>query len=230
MNNETLSKEEAISRGMKTYHRESACKKCGSFEVYTAKNTCAACARARAKKQWHSPGYSAMETEKRRIARNSDPAVRERTRLANKKWAEENPEKTAAAIKRWSEENKSRIREKANKWRREKYRENPEYRMRVAMSGMVKRVLSRGGRQKDRSAEEILGYTKQELVSHIEKQFTKKMTWDNYGSYWHIDHITPLSVLVDQGEPASSVNCLSNLRPITAESNQRKSDKIEVLI
>ncbi|HUH57056.1 MAG TPA: hypothetical protein VL020_00885 [Pseudomonadales bacterium] len=230
MNNDKISKEEALSRGIKTYLREIPCKKCGSFERYTSSNSCAPCARSLSKKKWASPEYSSMETERRRIARNADPTLMERKRLANKKWAEENPEKVSNSIKNWSEKNKERIREKVNDWRRKEYRENPEYRMRIAMSGMVKRVLSRGGREKDRSAEEILGYTKQDLVSHIEKQFTKRMTWDNYGSYWHIDHITPLSVLVDQGEPASSVNCLSNLRPITAESNQRKSDKIEVLI
>lgn len=230
MNIEKRSKEEAIASGLKTYIRDSSCNKCGSFEFYTSANNCAGCARSRAKKQWSNPGYSAMQTEKRRVDRNSDPEKMARKREANKKWADKNPEKTKAAIKRWGEENRSQLRAKSNEWRRKEYRENPEYRMRVAMSGMVKRVLSRGVRQKDRSAEEILGYTKQELVSHIEKQFTKKMTWDNYGSYWHIDHITPLSVLVDQGEPAASVNCLSNLRPITAERNQRKSDKIEVLI
>lgn len=27
---------------------------------------------------------------------------------------------------------------------------------------------------------------------HIESQFKPKMTWDNYGTEWHIDHIVPL--------------------------------------
>ena len=31
------------------------------------------------------------------------------------------------------------------------------------------------------------------LKSHLESQFTAEMNWDNYGSYWHIDHKVPIS-------------------------------------
>jgi hypothetical protein len=42
---------------------------------------------------------------------------------------------------------------------------------------------TRGGR----SWEAILGFTTAQLKDHLERQFTKGMTWDNYGA-WHVDH------------------------------------------
>ena len=39
----------------------------------------------------------------------------------------------------------------------------------------------------------ILPYTFEELKINLEKQFDNKMTWNNYGSYWHLDHIIPQS-------------------------------------
>jgi 5-methylcytosine-specific restriction endonuclease McrA len=39
-----------------------------------------------------------------------------------------------------------------------------------------------------------LGYTFDTLKQHLESQFRPGMSWDNYGSEWHIDHIVPLSL------------------------------------
>ena len=38
-----------------------------------------------------------------------------------------------------------------------------------------------------------LGCTTEFLKQHLEKQFNKKMSWKNYGKYWSIDHIVPIS-------------------------------------
>jgi len=73
---------------------------------------------------------------------------------------------------------------------------------------------------------EVLGYTGLELVSHLEKQFDEKMNWENYGTYWHIDHIVPISYFTSQGvyDP-KVINCLTNLQPLEAKENIRKSNR-----
>jgi 5-methylcytosine-specific restriction endonuclease McrA len=48
------------------------------------------------------------------------------------------------------------------------------------------------GRVKNTTIEE-LGCSIEEFKLHLEKQFDKNMNWGNYGTYWEIDHIQPLS-------------------------------------
>ena len=71
-----------------------------------------------------------------------------------------------------------------------------------------------------------LPYTNDDLVAHIERQFTSGMTWDNYGD-WHIDHIVPVKWYVDNGvTDLSSINALSNLQPLWAADNLSKGSSL----
>lgn len=95
------------------------------------------------------------------------------------------------------------------------------------MRDSVRRVLVR---EKSKRTEEYLGYTKDELRKHLEKQFQKGMDWNNYGE-WHIDHIVSISELLKSGETRPEViNCLSNLRPMWAEENMKKNASRETLL
>ncbi len=53
------------------------------------------------------------------------------------------------------------------------------------------------------------------------------MTWDNYGE-WHIDHIKPCA-LFDFTKEEQQRECFhyTNLQPLWAKDNMRKSDKYE---
>jgi hypothetical protein len=77
----------------------------------------------------------------------------------------------------------------------------------------------------------IFGYELSELVKHIESQFTKQMTWDNYGvNSWHIDHIRPVSLfeIIEIGDKEfKKCWALDNLRPILANENLKKGNKYE---
>jgi len=62
----------------------------------------------------------------------------------------------------------------------------------------------------------MLGYSADQLKSHIESLWTPGMTWDNYGE-WHIDHIIQVHTF-SKDTDVSIVNALSNLRPLWAIS------------
>lgn len=66
-----------------------------------------------------------------------------------------------------------------------------------------------------------------ELKQHLEKQFKKGMTWDNYGYKWHIDHIKPCASF-DLTDPEQQKECFhySNTQPLWVEENLSKSCKI----
>ena len=62
---------------------------------------------------------------------------------------------------------------------------------------------------------------------HFEKQFDPLMTWENYGKYWHVDHIYPLAAanLSIHSELLAVINW-RNLQPLEAKANLAKKDKV----
>lgn len=81
---------------------------------------------------------------------------------------------------------------------------------------------------------DIVGYTVDELKRHLERQFTRGMTWQNRGvGGWHIDHILPIaSFNYDSPNHPDFKACwsLTNLRPLWGRENISKSDKILYII
>lgn len=113
---------------------------------------------------------------------------------------------------------------------KEKYSKCPEYKAIVLARAVLTRCHKQAGTtKKDRYYIE-LGYTSWQLKRHIEMQFSKGMSWENYGE-WHIDHIISVSSIVRSGEMSPSViNALTNLRPLWASSNMAKGSKNETLL
>jgi hypothetical protein len=58
---------------------------------------------------------------------------------------------------------------------------------------------------------------------HIENQFDVNMNWDNYGSYWEIDHIVSGIKMAKNGYSIEDINKLSNLRPLSIKDNRCKN-------
>ena len=84
------------------------------------------------------------------------------------------------------------------------------------------------GKIKSGTTIDLLGCQPEFLISYIEKQFKEGMTWDNYGRRgWHIDHILPCASF-DLSDPEQQKKCFhyTNLQPLWAEDNLRKSDKV----
>jgi hypothetical protein len=73
------------------------------------------------------------------------------------------------------------------------------------------------------------GTTSNGFRAHIERQFISKMTWQNHGIVWHLDHIMPLSKfdLNDHNQVLIACNW-QNFQPLLARENLSKSDKILV--
>ena len=78
--------------------------------------------------------------------------------------------------------------------------------------------------KKTNKAEEILGCTFEEFNLYIEKQFDDKMNWNNYGSYWNIDHKKPISLAISE-EEIIALNHYTNLRPMFWLDNLIKGDR-----
>lgn len=99
-------------------------------------------------------------------------------------------EKNKISSKKWNETHREHRKIKKREWEREA-RKNPFYRMKQQLSTSICKALK--GKKGFRKWEALVGYTLQDLVCHIESLLNNNMTWENYGSVWHIDHITPKS-------------------------------------
>ena len=133
----------------------------------------------------------------------------------DRKWREANKEKLAEWVRKYREENPEKMREYRKTSRKKpinKIRHNIRRRLReyVKLTG-----ANWGG----------FGCTSNKLREHLERQFTKRMTWENYGTYWHVDHIRPLASfdLFNQDQRRAA-NHYTNLQPLEAKKNQAKSD------
>lgn len=79
------------------------------------------------------------------------------------------------------------------------------------------------------SSSELTGLSWHDLKNYLQSKFQPGMTWDNYAKNgWHIDHIKPLSKfdLTDEDEQRRAYH-YTNLQPLWAKDNIRKSDKYE---
>jgi hypothetical protein len=124
--------------------------------------------------------------------------------------------------------NKDKIISQKNFYEQNRKMVDTDYKIRKRVSCAVRQALRSQNTVKGGSTFEHLPYTPQQLKEHIENQFEPWMTWDNWGE-WHIDHIIPQSALLyDSLEHPNFQKCwaLDNLRPLKAEDNLKKSNKI----
>lgn len=153
---------------------------------------------------------------------------RERIDEVGRAWRKKNSEKIIAKVKLWRKENIDHARRMEARRMRE-WRKTEEGMIVSFMRGSVRRCFHQKG--EGQRTFEVLGYTHDELRSHLERQFTKKMNWANYGSYWVIDHIYPIAQFMRDGvNDPKKINCLSNLRPLCRKENNKKRDKLEFIV
>lgn len=172
----------------------------------------------------------------------------------NRKYRQRNPEAAAASSRKWALRNPDRVREKMERWQArnpgrmsalisawrlknsERHAENGRRYTSQAHVRLHRTIRERlrqmilGARSKKTFS--LLGYTKEDLILHLERQFQSGMTWENFGE-WHVDHIIPLSAFRIESEDDPAIQqawCLSNLRPLWAADNLRKRDKALYLI
>ena len=100
---------------------------------------------------------------------------------------------------------------------------DPSYKIRGNLSTRIYLALRDGS--KSDSMLNLLGCSIEELWRHLESQFTDGMTRSNYGE-WHVDHIKPCCSF-DLSDELQQRKCFhySNLQPLWAKDNLRKSGK-----
>jgi len=143
------------------------------------------------------------------------------SKCAKKRWEHANLENGRERKKQWIQRNPAYM----NEYYRQLRRESPKYRLDCNMGTAIYQAL----REKKEGCrwEVLVGYTLKDLMKHLENQFNDKMNWNDYGSYWHVDHIKPRSLFkYTSPEDLEFKECwsLENLQPLEKTANFRKSN------
>lgn len=164
----------------------------------------------------------------------------EKEKIRGKKWRKENPEyfkkyhqENEEKNKKYIEKNKGKIKLRRQQYHKNKMEIDPTYRLNGAMASSIGKSLK--GNKNGAHWEDIVGYTLQNLMEYLEAQFEPWMNWKNHGRYvlggrnkWHIDHIIPQSSFKFEFYTDPEFKkcwALSNLRPLDALTNIKKSNK-----
>lgn len=150
----------------------------------------------------------------------------------NKKWKKGNINRVSEisknGSKRYRQNNKERVKEYSRYYYHSKLKNNYLAKLANNIRNRLRHALKSGNFKKQNDLYKNLGCSIVELKFYLETKFDQKMSWSNYGSYWHIDHIIPLSSAKTISE-MDELCYYTNLQPLTAADNIKKGAKMPPL-
>jgi len=179
--------------------------------------------------------YKDHEASKERSRQNARKTYNKRK--SDPEWMRKRTEQRQA----WDNSNREYKRQRQREWTKsyrlnnpKKYKEQCRQNRRKQAEKPINRILKnvrkrlRDVMRGKRNALNVVGCTRQQLQEHLQSQFTDQMHWNNYGTYWHVDHIVPVSHFdLTNSEHIKLVHHYTNLRPMEAVANMMRGNKIE---
>ena len=112
-------------------------------------------------------------------------------------------------------------------YQRNRRRTDNVYKLKYVVGRLIRNSLKCKGLSKSKKSIEILGCSIEFFKTYIEERFIDNMSWENYGTYWDIDHRIPLSTAVTE-EQVLKLNHYTNLQPLDSNINRNiKRDKVD---
>ena len=157
---------------------------------------------------------------------------KEKLQIAQKKYREKNNEILKIYRKKYREQNKENTKiyhkkyqkKNQNEYNKNKRKVNTLFKLRCNLSTRTNIALKNKKYIKSKTTLDMLGCDLDTAKAHLEKQFTKGMSWENYGE-WHIDHIIPCASVKTEEELIKLFH-YTNLQPLWAADNMSKGKKI----
>lgn len=146
-----------------------------------------------------------------------------------------NKDKISEYNQKYYEKNKEQIltykssevyRKHSREYEKNKRQNNILYRITGSLRNRLNQAIKNN--KKHGTTKELVGCSIEFLKEYLSKLFQEGMNWENYGKDgWHIDHIIPCASF-DLTDPEQQKKCFhyTNLQPLWATDNIRKSDKI----
>ncbi len=130
--------------------------------------------------------------------------------------------------KEYYQKNKDAVNKQTSNYKVQKMKRDPCFKLEVRLRSRISDALKSQSLVKNQRTRKYIDCTSQFLQDWIEYQLYDGMTLQNYGKYWHIDHVIPCSSF-DLSDPDQVYKCFNwrNLRPYKANKNLIKKNKID---
>lgn len=125
----------------------------------------------------------------------------------------------------WKKEYDNANKEHTNTRDRDRYKNDQQFRMKKILRTRFNKTVT--GKKISNSILRYLGVSLEYFLKWIEYQFDENMNWDNQGTYWDIDHVTPCSNFnLENEEEIKKCFNWKNIRPCEKIENYKKNNKI----
>jgi hypothetical protein len=153
-------------------------------------------------------------------------ANREARAESNRKYNDANRDSRVDYSRRYRTANPEKVRETHRNHKRKKRRSDPWFKMSCSLRTRQWQFFK--GTQRPASMVRDMGCEPEFFLRHIASQFTAGMTMENYGKFWHLDHIYPLAAadIVNNRIHFLAVANWRNLQPMLGPENVEKKDKV----
>jgi len=206
------------------------------------------------KKEYYKANYAELRAKQKEYREENKTAIQMQKKVAHMKNRDrdlersrrhykQNKEVYKLRAKRQYEADKARHYQQGREWAaahpekakaiskevHRKYRSTPKGNLSSTISKRMNESL-RKGMKAGRHWETLVDYTVDQLKRHLEKLFKPGMTWENYGTVWHIDHKIPIAAFnFERPDDIDFHLCwsLKNLRPLEAKRNMSKGARTE---
>jgi hypothetical protein len=149
----------------------------------------------------------------------------ERKKFTEKRWRDNNIEKISIRHRNWYIKNREKKLNQNSENNKKRMKSDPIYRATKYIRSRISGLL-RGN--KSASGLKLLDCSLENYKIYLEKQFRDGMSWENYGTVWHIDHIKPCSMFdLSLAEEQKKCFHYTNTQPLLATENLKKYNKLK---
>ena len=159
-------------------------------------------------KEFRENNKELVTKRKKEYYQNLSPEKKEELKLKNKENYHKNNHK----------ENK-------RQYVKEKLETDDFFKLKFNIRSLIRNSLKRGFTEKSKKTIEILGCSFEDFKLHLESQFDENMNWENQGSYWHMDHIIPISS-AETDQDVYRLNHYTNFQPLYWLDNLKKGNNL----
>jgi hypothetical protein len=148
---------------------------------------------------------------------------KERVKEYNKGYKEEHKDEVDAYNRVYNLEHREEIQERQTRTQRERRENDPAFKLSKSLRAKLCDFLKNGRDDIEHTMVDLVGCSDKSFRKWLEYNFTEEMSWENYGTYWHIDHVILCSMfnVLDYDERKTCFNW-QNTRPLEALKNLKR--------